>query len=31
MLTFFLQKYAALGYHDWDVAVDIALAVFVEQ
>ena len=31
MLTFLFQKHAALGDHDWDVAIDVALAVFVEQ
>ena len=31
MLTFLLQEHAALGDYDWYVAIDIALAVLVEQ
>lgn len=31
MLTFLLQKHATLGDYDWDVAIDVALAVLVEQ
>jgi hypothetical protein len=30
VLTFLLEEHAALGNHDWDVAIDVALAVLVE-